>query len=118
MAHEGVAKCAGVGQVCLEMSNGSKLILKLVKYVPDIRLNLLSVGKLCDENYDNLFSGDSWKLTKGSMVVGRGSKHSTLSITQAKIVRDVVYAAEFVDGTDLWHKRLCHKSVPTTNSAA
>ena len=110
MAHEGVAKCAGVGQVCLEMSNGSKLILKHVKYVPDIRLNLLSVGKLCDENYDSLFSGDSWKLTKGSMVVGRGSKHSTLYITQAKIVRDVVHAAEFVDGTDLWHKRLCHMS--------
>ena len=59
MAHEGMAKCAGIGQVCLEMSNGSRLILKRVKHVPDIRLNLLSIGKLCDENYDNLFSGDS-----------------------------------------------------------
>ena len=99
MTHEGVAKCSGVGQVCLEMSNGSKLILKHVKHVPDIRLNLLSVGKLCDENYDILFSGDSWKLTKGSMVVGRGSKHSTLYITQAKIVKDVVHAAKLMELT-------------------
>ena len=41
---------------------------------------------------------------------GRGTKHSTLYITQAKIVKDVVHAAEFVNGTDLWHKRLCHMS--------
>ena len=41
---------------------------------------------------------------------GRGTKHSTLYITQAKIVKDVVHAAEFIDGTDLWHKKLCHMS--------
>jgi len=110
MTHESVARCIGIGQVCLEMSNGSRLILKHVKHVPDVRLNLLSVGKLCDENYNNSFASDSWKLTKGSMVVGRGTKHSTLYITQAKIVKDVVHAAEFVDGIDLWHKCLCHMS--------
>jgi len=41
MAHESVARCIGVGHVCLEMSNGSRLILKHVKHVPDVRLNLL-----------------------------------------------------------------------------
>jgi len=56
------------------MSNGSRLILKQVKHIHDVRLNLLFVGKLYDENYNILFSGDSWKLTKGSMVVGRGTK--------------------------------------------
>jgi len=34
MVHEGVVRCIGVGQVCLEMSNGSRLILKHVKHVP------------------------------------------------------------------------------------
>jgi len=82
MTHEGVARCVGVGQFYLEMSNGSRLILKHVKHVLDVRLNLLFVGKLCDENYNNLFSGDSWKLTKDSMVV-----------------KDVVHAVEFVDRT-------------------
>jgi len=92
------------------MSNDFRLILKHVKYVLDVRLNLLSVGKLCDENYNNTFSSESWKLTKGSMVVGRGTKHSTLYITKAKIIKYVVNAAKFVDGIDLWHKRLCHMS--------
>jgi len=44
------------------------------------------------------------------MVVGRGTKHSTLYKTHAKIVKDVVHAVEFVDETDLWHNRLCHMS--------
>jgi len=45
------------------------------------------------------------------MVMGKGTKHSTLYITHAKIVKDVVHTDEFVDGIDLWHKRLCHKFV-------
>jgi len=44
------------------------------------------------------------------MVVGRGTKYSTLYITHTKIVKDVIHGTEFVDGTDLWHKRLCHMS--------
>jgi len=44
------------------------------------------------------------------MVVGRGTKHSTLYITQAKIIKYFVHAAEFVNGIDLSHKRLCHMS--------
>jgi len=44
------------------------------------------------------------------MVVGRGTKHSTLYITHTKIVKDVVHAVEFVDGTNLRHKRVCHMS--------
>ena len=77
------------GEVNLEMSNGAKLTLKDVKHVPDIRLNLLSVAKLCDEGYDNFFSRDSWKLTKGSMIIARGTKCSNLYLTHAKIIKDV-----------------------------
>jgi len=39
------------------------------------------VDKLCDENYNISFLSDNWKLTKGFMVVRRGTKHSTLYIT-------------------------------------
>ena len=81
-----------------------------MKRVPDVQLNLLFIGKLRDKNYNTSFSGYSCKVTKGFMVVGRGIKHFTLYITQAKIVKNVVHAAEFVDEIDLWHKRLCHMS--------
>ena len=35
------------------------------------------------------------------MVVARGTKYSTLYLTQAKVIKDVVNAADFVDGTNL-----------------
>src|ERR1044072_731703 len=107
LAHEGVLKCVGIGDICLETSNGTKLTLKRVKHVPDIRLNLLSVAKLCDDGYDSLFSRNSWKLSKGSMVVARGVRHSTLYVAQAKVVKDVIHA---VEPAELWHKRMCHMS--------
>jgi len=47
-AHKCVARCVGVGQVWLEMSNGCRLILKHEKHISDVRLNLLFVDKLCD----------------------------------------------------------------------
>ena len=43
----------GIGTVCLESNNGSKLVLNNVKHAPDVRLNLISVGYLDDEGYVN-----------------------------------------------------------------
>ena len=109
LSHESVLKCVGLGEFNLEMSNGAKLTLKDVKHVPDIRFNLLSVAKLCDEGYENLFSRDSWKLTKGSMIIARGTKCSNLYLTHAKIIKDV-HVIESAKKVELWHKRLCHMS--------
>ncbi|KAJ0090897.1 hypothetical protein Patl1_13561 [Pistacia atlantica] len=46
----------GIGDVCLEMDYDSSLLLRGVKHIPDIRLNLISTGKLDDEGYCNTFS--------------------------------------------------------------
>ncbi|KAG8385877.1 hypothetical protein BUALT_Bualt03G0090800 [Buddleja alternifolia] len=116
-ANHGVIECIGVGEICLEISNGSKMVLKDVKHIPSVRLNLLSVGKLCGEKYDSLFSGDTWKLRKGVMVLARGKQHSNLYLTRAKVIRDSVNAVESNDKiiksddkTELWHMRLSHIS--------
>jgi hypothetical protein len=55
MGNDGLAKIVGIGDVCLEMSNGMKLVLRDVKHIPDIRLNLISVGKLDDDRYCSTF---------------------------------------------------------------
>ncbi|KAJ0014147.1 hypothetical protein Pint_21127 [Pistacia integerrima] len=56
MSNDGLAKVIGIGDVCLEMDNGSSLLLKDVKHIPDIHLNLISMGKLDDESYCKAFS--------------------------------------------------------------
>ncbi|KAH9291008.1 hypothetical protein KI387_044137 [Taxus chinensis] len=44
-----------------------------VKHVPTLRRNLISVGKLGSDGYTMIFTADSWKVTKGALVVERGA---------------------------------------------
>ncbi|KAJ0017872.1 hypothetical protein Pint_10687 [Pistacia integerrima] len=56
MGNNGLAKVIGIGNVCLEMDNGSSLLLRDVKHIPNIHLNLVSTSRLDDEGYCNTFS--------------------------------------------------------------
>ncbi|VFQ86020.1 unnamed protein product, partial [Cuscuta campestris] len=78
MGNDAVAEVVGIGDVCLETQMGTKLLLKDVRYAPDVRLNLISVHRLDDEGYENHFGGGKWKLKKGNLVVARGKKESKL----------------------------------------
>ena len=69
MGNEDMSKIVGMGDICLETNIGCKLLLRDVRHVPDIRLNLIFAGKLDDEGYNNNFSDGKWKLSKGSLVV-------------------------------------------------
>ncbi|KAJ0082057.1 hypothetical protein Patl1_11038 [Pistacia atlantica] len=69
MDNDGLVKVIGIGEVCLEMDDGSSLLLRDVKYILDIRLNLISTSRLDNEGYCNTFSDSQWKHTRGSMVV-------------------------------------------------
>ncbi|PKI51231.1 hypothetical protein CRG98_028379 [Punica granatum] len=64
-------KIVGIGDVCLKTELGCKLLLKKVRHVPEIRLNLILTGQLDDEGYSNEFSNGRWKLSKGSLIVAR-----------------------------------------------
>lgn len=110
MGNDGNARIVGLGDVQLETNNGTRLVLKDVKHVPDIRYNLISAGKLDDEGYCNTFQNGQWKLTRGSLVVARGTKCSTLYVLQAKISRSIVNTLENDDTIEIWHKRLGHMS--------
>ena len=55
IGNSGVYKIMGIGDVCLETSIGNKLVLKDVRHVPYICLNLISTGRLDDEGFINSF---------------------------------------------------------------
>ncbi|KAL3839442.1 hypothetical protein ACJIZ3_024033 [Penstemon smallii] len=109
MGNDGLAQVVGKGDVCLK-TNGSILMLKDVRHAPDIRLNLISAGKLDDEGYCNTFHEGQWKLTKGSLFLARGKKSSSLYFMQASIYKDMVNVMEDDKITELWHRRLSHMS--------
>ena len=71
MANHGVTEVVGIGNIIMTTDMGCKLVLKDVRHVPDIRLNIISAGKLDDEGYTNSFGEGKWKLIKGSLVLAK-----------------------------------------------
>ena len=60
----GACKIADIGSVCLTTSTSCKLVFRDVRHVPDVRLNLLSTGRLDDEGYYSSFQNGMWKFCK------------------------------------------------------
>ena len=88
------AKAIGMVDVRLETSNGTVLFLKNVKHILDICMNLISIGKLDDEEFCNTFHDSQWKLTRGSMVVAKGKKCSSLYLMQARVIYSSINAMD------------------------
>ncbi|RVW26208.1 Retrovirus-related Pol polyprotein from transposon TNT 1-94 [Vitis vinifera] len=110
IGNDGSAKAIGMEDVCLETSNGTMLILKNVKHIPDIRMNLISIGKLDDEWLCNTFCDSQWKLTRCSMVVAKRKKCSSLYLMHARVIDSSINAVDDDSIVELWHNRLGHMS--------
>ena len=86
MGNDGECKIVGIGNVCLLTSIGCRLMLKDVRDVPDVRLNLILAGRLDDEGYIGGFHNGSWKFCKGGMIaVAQAQKQNTLYVMHARL---------------------------------
>ena len=110
MGNDGSAKAIGMRDVRLETSNGTMLILKNVKHIPNICMNLISTSKLDDEGFCNIFRDSQWKLTRGYMVVAKGKKRSSLYLMQARVIDSSINVVDDDSTVELWHNRLGHMS--------
>ncbi|WVY90442.1 hypothetical protein V8G54_035956 [Vigna mungo] len=109
MGNHVTSKIVGIGEVTLTTENGTRLVLKEVRHVPEMRLNLISVGKLDDAGMNNQFSDGKWKLCRGSMIVARGKKEGSLYCMQGKTYKGETNVTQ-EESKELWHKRLGHMS--------
>ena len=89
---------------------GCKLLLKDVRHVPKVQLNLISAGRLDDEVYRGSIQNGVMKFSKGSLIVARARKVNTLYLMNARLCPEELNVASDTTG-ELWHKRLCHMSV-------
>ena len=109
MENSGVSKIVRVGDISLKTDVGCTLVLRDVRHIPDLRLNLMSTGRLDVAGYQSWFVGGHWKLIKGSMIAARGKICCTLYKTCVSICKGELNAAED-SATDMWHRRLGHMS--------
>ncbi|KAI3767934.1 hypothetical protein L2E82_18363 [Cichorium intybus] len=98
----------GVGDVVLKTTLGTDWTLKNVKFIPDLKRMLISVGQLDDEGHHVTFGDHQWKVTKGNLVVARGQKRVTLYMVEVSDAE--AHAVEEVGASTLWHQRLGHMS--------
>ena len=105
-SNAGEVKVFSIDNVCFKINIGLNLVLQNVKHAPDIPLILIYVGQLDDDSYHNdLFNGQ-WNLTKGSLILARGRKHSNLYVTQGSILGDSINLVGSAALSELWHKNL------------
>ncbi|XP_073129368.1 uncharacterized mitochondrial protein AtMg00300-like [Henckelia pumila] len=68
----------------------------------------IAVGQLDDEGHKVTFGDGSWKVSKGDMIIARGTKTGTLYMTSS--CRDMLAAVDAGANSSLWHCRLGHMS--------
>jgi hypothetical protein len=83
--------------------------LKEVKHVPDLGKNMISTGQLAIEGCISIFTGKTWKVIKGSLVIAKGEKVGTLYLCIGNTDSSKSLASTGVD-IALWHHRLGHMS--------
>ncbi|MGV8048395.1 hypothetical protein PJP07_29780, partial [Mycobacterium kansasii] len=90
----------GKGDVHINQKDGITLKLKDVRHVRSLRRNLILVGQLADAGYVTTFTSDSWKITKGALVISRGKKEGTLYVTTGSY-SSLVIASTRANGHDI-----------------
>lgn len=78
MANKSESKIAGVGTVQIRMFDGIVRTLADVKHVPDLRMNLISLGTLDSRGYEISAGGGVLKVKKGAMVILKGQRTGSL----------------------------------------
>ena len=94
---------------CVFGENCCRFVLRDVRHVPEVRLNLISVGRLDDEGYTGSIRNGVMKFCKGSLIVAGARKTNTLYLMHARLCRGEANVAADTVG-ELWHRRLCHMS--------
>jgi len=78
MADDRPCNMEGIGTVQIKMFDGMIRELKKVRYVPQLKRNLISVGGLETLSFEVSIKDGVLKMTKGSMVVLKGIRRNNL----------------------------------------
>ena len=65
MGNSSYSKIVGIGDVYIETNVGSTMMLKDVRHVQDLRMNVFSTLAIDQAGYCNYLANGRWKLTKG-----------------------------------------------------
>lgn len=104
----------GIGSIRLKLQNGSEKLLTEVRYIPDIKRNLISLGVLEQKGCSFLSSGGVMKIMRGSEVVMEARRKHSLYYLAAEAICNDLHLVKKADA-EIWHLRLGHVSIDGVN---
>lgn len=104
-------KLKGIGQIRMRMHDGVDRVIKDVRFVPELKRNLISMGTLESSGCTFKSENGTMTVTRGSLVIMKGTRMSSLYVLPAKtVVGGTTNVHKKQDTSSLWHMRLGHLS--------
>ncbi|GJS07465.1 retrovirus-related pol polyprotein from transposon TNT 1-94 [Tanacetum coccineum] len=103
----------GIGKVRVQIKDGSSFVLENVRYIPELKRNLISLGTLDREGYAVKLQNGRVKVIKVSLMVLSGTMKVNYVYSLdgwAKLGKASVGIQEKESLAQVWHKRLDHIS--------
>ncbi|GKA21706.1 retrovirus-related pol polyprotein from transposon TNT 1-94 [Tanacetum coccineum] len=101
----------GLGKVKVQMKDGSSFMLENVRYIPELKRNLISLGTLDREGYTVKLHNGRVKVIKGSLMVLSGTimENCVYSLDGWAESGEVSVGIQEKESlAQVWHKRLSH----------
>lgn len=113
MGNDDVSEIKGIGTIHLKMHNGVVKTLTEVRYVPDLKKNIFSLGVLESSGYKIIMHGGVLRAIRGALVVLRGTRIGNLYFLDGSTVTGTTAVSKSLeddeaDNSRLWHMRLGH----------
>lgn len=102
-----VCKVKGIGSVKMRMHDGSIKMLSEVRYIPEVKRNLVSLGLLEVKGFTFISFGGRMEVRKGQHTVMVAERRNSLYYLLAEVVTGDANSA-MVNDVRLWHERLGH----------
>ncbi|GJQ91537.1 ribonuclease H-like domain-containing protein [Tanacetum coccineum] len=102
---------------CSKHMTGNKSLFSTYKaydgeHVDNLAFNLLSVGQICDNKCQVLFTEDGSEIIKDGKIIGNGIRKNGLYVMKlGNKSQDKLCLATVVDNSTLWHRRLGHANM-------
>ncbi|KAH9662850.1 hypothetical protein KPL70_019489 [Citrus sinensis] len=98
----------GIGTIWLKMFDGMVKELKEIRFVTEIKKNLIYVGALEAKGYKVTIEDGTMKFTHGAMVILQGVRRHNLYYLKGGTTDEANVVEAHSDTTMLWHVRLGH----------
>ncbi|XP_042021346.1 uncharacterized mitochondrial protein AtMg00300-like [Salvia splendens] len=112
LGNNNTCKIRGVGNVKLRLNDGSVKVLSEVRFIPEVKRNLISLGTLERRGYLFISEKGEMKICKNSQVKMMARRKGSLYYPQAEMLTGESHASIKSD-LRCWHLRLGHPAKGT-----